>query len=387
MASVGGEMILDTTGRQEFVMARGIRTHLPLTLLFGVVLAGTATAEPPAASSSTTATANPPSTSATTDEAAFINSLPHPPDLPASLLTEPAPMPPRPGMPERYFEADPLTDPPEYPPPGWFITADVDILKPHLKNHLNAPVELVPGSPDNVKLDAARLGWTASPILELGYHLPSGFGAFAFSYRFLGSDGTNGTIGPDGTASLKSRLNMSVIDADYKSWEMSLWPHWDMSWRAGLRYANIYFDSTLNQPFDQAAAGSGILSQHNSNSYWGIGPHAGWEVARRFDPYNLAFLIRLDGAMLIGRIKQDYSETGVDGTNAQTHLSSSQAVPMLNGQVGARWQPRPGLSVFAGYLYEYWWNVGRLSAQGQTLTPPRGELADQGIFLRAEWNF
>jgi hypothetical protein len=34
-------------------------------------------------------------------------------------------------------------------------------------------------------------------------------------------------------------------------------------------------------------------------------------------------------------------------------------------------------------VYEYWWNVGR---ESNTLDS-RGELSDQGILLRAEFNF
>ena len=37
---------------------------------------------------------------------------------------------------------------------------------------------------------------------------------------------------------------------------------------------------------------------------------------------------------------------------------------------------------FLGYQFEYWWNVGRLSTSFA-----RGELEDQGVVLRAEFNF
>jgi hypothetical protein len=70
--------------------------------------------------------------------------------------------------------------------------------------------------------------------------------------------------------------------------------------------------------------------------------------------------------------------------SGEEHLSSSQAVPMINVQAGIGWQPStmPNLRLFAGFEYEYWWNVGRFS-----LTTSRGELSDQGVGLRAEFNF
>jgi hypothetical protein len=42
--------------------------------------------------------------------------------------------------------------------------------------------------------------------------------------------------------------------------------------------------------------------------------------------------------------------------------------------------------LFAGYQFEYWWNVGRFNPSG---APPasQGEFFDQGAILRAELNF
>jgi hypothetical protein len=58
---------------------------------------------------------------------------------------------------------------------------------------------------------------------------------------------------------------------------------------------------------------------------------------------------------------------------------------MLTAELGLRWQPAfwPHTLVFLGYQYEYWWNVGRLSLTDTS----RGELSDQSILLRAEFNF
>jgi hypothetical protein len=109
--------------------------------------------------------------------------------------------------------------------------------------------------------------------------------------------------------------------------------------------------------------------------------------------WGLSLFARFDLAGLLGRIRQGYFETtttlGPDGLPlaGQTHFSSSQAVPVVAGQIGINWEPRKHTRLFLGSQAEYWWNVGRLSATGPTLFPARGQLADQGVYLRAEFNF
>jgi hypothetical protein len=102
----------------------------------------------------------------------------------------------------------------------------------------------------------------------------------------------------------------------------------------------------------------------------------------------LSLVGEVDSALTLGRIRQGFFEEGTAGGRpvvGQSHVSSSQAVPMLNAQVGVGWQPQGyrNLRFFLGYQYEYWWNVGRLS-----ITPnSRGELSDQGVLWKAEFNF
>ena len=42
----------------------------------------------------------------------------------------------------------------------------------------------------------------------------------------------------------------------------------------------------------------------------------------------------------------------------------------------------PHSSLFLGYVYEYWWDIGRISATGSV-----GQMSDQGIMFRASYNF
>jgi hypothetical protein len=249
-----------------------------------------------------------------------------------------------------------------------------------------------------VALGSASLDWTVAPRFEVGYRLPSGFGAVSLAYRFLVTEGTETAPGPDAPATLKSRFDLNQIDLDYTSAEFSLLhKHLEMRVHFGLRYAYLYFDTRSTEPFAAAAAGMGVFEQHQTNSYVGFGPHTGVELVRPLDGpllgyqlpiQGLAVVARSDIATLFGRIRQGFCEKatarGPDGQplTGTTNVSSSMTVPTVAGQIGLGWQPHPDIRFFAGYQAEYWWNVGRLSTSGS-----RGELAGQGIVLQGEYHF
>jgi hypothetical protein len=320
--------------------------------------------------------------------------LPRPPDAPRSLLEAPPPTPPYScaPLPGPYFEPDPRLDPPPLPPPGWFTDVQLGIVGPHVKNRLTDMVTIPGMMTGSLHLPSTDLDWTAAPRFEVGCRLPSGFGELAVAYRFLVTDGTATVLGPDAPAALKSRLALNMVDLDYASRAFFTfqWPYLDMKWRFGLRWADIFFDSRADEPFAAAMAGSGIFETRTSNNFWGIGPHAGLELTCPFEGSGLALVGWVDGATLLGRIRQNFfAESTTPGANGQllcgnTRQSVSQSVPMINAFLGFRWQPPsyPNIHVSAGYDYEFWWNVGRNSS-----TTSRATLSDQGVLLRAEFNF
>jgi hypothetical protein len=317
--------------------------------------------------------------------------LPRPAEEPASLFLQPVVQPSPPSLPGPYFEPDSHLDPPPLPPPGWYGDVELNVLSPHVKNALVGTVQIGTLAPDTVALPSARLGWTVSPRFEVGYHLPSGFGSFAVAYRFMDSDGSGTLPGPDGLASIHSRLDVQVFDLDYVSRELSLWPCWDMKWLFGGRLVNIYFDSRSQEPFAEAAAGTGVFLRRDTDRFVGFGPHWGLELERNLGDWGLAVVGRLDGCIEMGRVRQGFFEEstalGPDGLplTGQTHNRSSQAVEMFRAQLGLRWKPLewPNAQFFAGYEYEHWYNVGRLNLIDFT----KGELEDHGLWLQVGYRF
>jgi hypothetical protein len=318
-----------------------------------------------------------------------LRALPQVPDQPNSLL-EPAPAAPpyQPSEPGPNFEPDPLLDPHEGPQPGWFADVDLSALAAHFKNRIVGDVQVGSSPPSTLHVPGADLDWSFAPRFEVGYRLASGFGAFALSYRYLATQRVEMGPGPDGVATLKSRLDVNVVDMDYLSRELSLWPHWEMQWRFGLRLANLYYDANSEEPLAEALAGSGIVTERNTDRFVGFGTHWALELERHLPQPGLSLVGKIDGWISLGRIRQGFFEeiaTPAGGLLAgQNHVSSSQAVPALDTQVGLSYRPPayPNLDVFVGYQYEYWWNVGRFS-----LSNSRGELRDQGITLRASFNY
>jgi Legionella pneumophila major outer membrane protein precursor len=364
--------ISDSVKGKESVMIRSGRIVLLLAVLGGAA-ASTARAQTmvlPAAHE-----ADVPSPSPFT--------VPAPPAA-VPLLTPPAPpMPtfapaPPPGP---YFEVDPLLDRPPLPPPGWFAEVDVGAVIPHVKNHLSGQVQF-PGaaSADTVALPSAGLDWTVFPRVEAGYRLPSGFGAVSLSFRFLDTEG-NGTVGGgDGAAVLHSRLSFQEAGLDYSNNETSLWPNWDMKWTVGVRLLYTFFDSRA----DESPAGSTIIEQRDSNWYAGFGPHVGLELDRQIGCTGLSFVLRGEGSLYLGRLRQAFYETSAAGLNAESSIPVSQAVPAAGFFAGFRWQPPQwqGAEFYLGYQYEHWWDLGK-----NNNTTSSGELDVQGFFVRAALSF
>lgn len=258
---------------------------------------------------------------------------------------------------------------------GWFGAVEIDPIGPAVKNRLNAPVT-VGGATTTVQLPSADLNWTVMPNIELGYRLEQGAGALLISYRVLSAAGS-GTLGgfdaAGNAAALSSHLNLNAVDIDYASRENALGPLWDMKWRAGVRIANVFFDST---------AGTPLRSQHESNNFMGAGPHFGLELKRRLGDSGLSILGKLDGAVVLGRVNQLYEEAIPGVGSGATTASANEPAPVLEVRFGVDYAAPelPNLHFSTGYLFQRWWTVGETDGT-------QGVVSYQGVFCRAEWRY
>jgi hypothetical protein len=302
-------------------------------------------------------------------------------------------------VPGRYFEQDPLLDPAELPPPGCFGWAGANVADPHVRywSRLIGPVLLSNGTTAFVSVPGAHLSWAAVPDVLLGYRLPAGFGEFTLQGQYLASDGSQVLPSPDGPSNVHTRLDLTEVNIDYRSREISLWPCCiDMQWWAGFRYTCIYFDSVQTTTPALAAAGTGVVFRHVASRFVGIGPHAGLELAYYLRGREWSLLGRFEWADMIGRIHQNFAETtttiGAGGVpvGGGNGYSSSQDVPMINAQLGLRWMPNVRTELFVGYQFEYFWNAGRESSIPVATTNTMGtnaEVYDHAFVVRLTWNF
>jgi hypothetical protein len=322
----------------------------------------------------------------------FLRSMPQPPDLPQSLF-QPAPpiISPPPDLERPYFQRDPLLDPPDWEKPGWFTSVQIDIVHPHFFAGQTKGLVPVGGRNVNVALGSARFNWTVAPRIELGYRLTSGFGEFSVADRGFYTDGTGALHGPAGNFTRTSHLGVNYTDMDYASREFTPWQNWGMKWRAGVRVAYTWFDTSIGQPFDTAAAGSGDFQARTVNYTVGAGPHFGLQLDRRWVESGLSFETRLDIADTFTRVRQRFSAATTTLTPAGNPSRGEfldrfwQQVPILNFQVGLGWQPPslPRVRFFLGYVYEFWWQVGTNSNTQTT----HGFFDNQGVVIRASYEF
>jgi len=331
-------------------------------------------------------------------EPEFLKSLPEPPDQPRSLF-QPAPTfgPPPPDLERPYFQFDPILDPPQWgQQPGWFSDVQLGVIHPQIffgqmKHSVTTPL----GRSVLVAPGAAQQPWTVAPRLEVGYRLPSGFGGFSFSDRFFSTSGTGPFIGPAGSTTRTTQLGVNYSDWDYNSREYTPWANWEMEWRAGIRLAETWINTRVDEPFAKAAAGTGVFAAGDSNYTVGAGPHFGVELDRRVPQSGLLFVAKLDIANTFTRERQLFaastttlSPTGVPVRGVYTQ-NFWQQVPILNYQVGVGWQPPryPNVKLFVGYVYEFWWQV----ASNSNITPlnggTRGFFDNQGLVFQAGVNW
>src|SRR5262249_53264338 len=203
--------------------------------------------------------------------------------------------------------------------------------------------------------------------------LPDSCGQFSLAYRFFSAEGNgagsiNGVVAP-----IRTRADFQVLDFDYGTAPMEVAPRWDLSWRIGVRLADIFFDSRV--------VADGDLMQA-SNTYLAGGAHGRAELERRIVPVpGLALFGRLDGAVLVGQIRQLFREVvpAPDGTviALASEARKTQTVPILTLQLGLSYAPPvcSNLKITTGYQFEQVWYLGQLGLDSQgNQTASRGEL-------------
>ena len=306
----------------------------------------------------------------------------------------------------------PLLDRPEAAQPGFFVNGESSLVFPHFQNQLqggqvtlgqtsgvspSSSVGLPPGAGmpitgDIVSLPSTHFNPTVSPRLELGYRLPDGWGEIRLGYRFMDTTDSGAVFLPGlGPANQNGRLDVQFVDLDYGTQQFSLGPDWEMRTAIGLRYSEVFFDSQVAFVNPTASVGAfgtvpfTRLTESEAMGNWYIGAHAIMEVGRKLWVPDLSLFGRVEGTGMYGRVHQTFKETFLEAPGiTQIDVTNGVGCPVVAGQVGLSWDiPNWNHSrLMVGYQYEIWWQFGRGDNDLSF-----GTLDDQGLFLRAEFNF
>ena len=324
-----------------------------------------------------------------------------PPAVPATPPAAPLPAAP---VPPPVAPANPGTVPPGadgpfainsavlYPPGqeiGWYATAGVGLLKPHLAARLTTPGPLTAANPNPPFLGAAPLDWTGAPEVGVGYRLDKGAGEFFANYRLVAAAGSGPLLGtdPGGPGIVHSRLNLNTVDLDYvlpeflipDAWATSRWFRREFRAGFGLRAASGFFDSVAVGPATPELRGSSLFA--------GVGPHGFWEYRQHLGDRPLWLYTRVSAAGVLGKIRQRFAETdltpgGPVGGGSNTGWLSN-GVGTVGAEAGLSWANPVGLRdtrLTVAYSWERWWDFGRTDDSN-------AELTIQGIVFRAEFRY
>ncbi len=265
-------------------------------------------------------------------------------------------------------------------PVGWYAAVEVTAANPRVSNRQQSDNLLSGSFASPVSVPSSPLGWTAMPMLTVGYRRAEGVGDLSVSYRYLYSQG-NSSIpsigGGSGTGS--SRLQMNVVDLDYSLADLfpnDLWlvPR-QIRLTGGVRVAGIDNKSS--------ASGGTILGQSASNTFVGAGPRVAIESMYPISSSHWAVFSRLDAAGVIGVDRQTFSQSTGGVSASATSSPSTIGVPVVGVRTGVNWLPEWGsgnVKMSAGYQWERWFDLG-------TSTSSFNELTIQGPFLRGEVAF
>jgi hypothetical protein len=233
--------------------------------------------------------------------------------------------------------------------------------------------------------------------MEIGYRLPSGFGEISVSDRFFNTGGSDMTFGPDGPAHRSSTFFLNYTDIDYSSREFTPNAGWGLKWRGGLRAAQTYLGTRVDESLAVAAAGTGFFALRETNRTMGAGPHFSVEVDRRFASRpGLTWVNQLDLAEVFTRIRQSFfaADTtmapagGFDNGTVVTHFLNIN--PVLTAQIGLSYQPprSPNSRLYLGYFGQFWYQFGTNSnlAIGPFSQAPATHFTNQGVTLQWSWN-
>ncbi len=164
-------------------------------------------------------------------------------------------------------------------------------------------------------------------------------------------------------------------------------PTWDITWRAGIRFADVDWrrNSTI------ISTGAPTTNGFTTLDFSGGGPRVG-VTGRRYIGQNqfLSIFAASDVSLLLGDLEMTNSQIN---NGVVTNFSTTQIVPVLDIEAGGTLQVTNNLSLSAGYLFSAWFDLGMRdtivpnSVEAGAFWDDANILGFDGFFARAELSF
>jgi hypothetical protein len=287
-------------------------------------------------------------------------------------------LPPVGQVPETQPIVAPFVDNSPVGQPGFFGDLELWLLRPHLNSHFSGAV----GTDTVVLTTEGTFGTVLSPLFTIGYRMPEQLGEFRFTYRFESAERSFVPGDNVGGIAEKDRFDVNMFDLDWGHWSpFALEPGWDLHFNVGIRFATFFFDTS--RVFAPPGNAAGQLTEQATSYFYGFGPEAGFAVSRQLFTPGFAVVGGARGAQIFGNISQHFSETTAAGAGPVIGADGWQVGPtLLTVQAALSYCP-PGWEAWhfeAGYVWEEFWQIGRLR-------DANADLSNRGFFLRVQFDF
>jgi hypothetical protein len=296
--------------------------------------------------------------------------------------------------------------------PSLYASFDFLMARPHFSEAIAfAQVNAVSGRVDAREL---QFGYDPSFRLRLGTWLDGTSAGFRGTYWHFEGDtqadgrpsGTTIIVDPFGNVAAapgsllqtEAEVQMNVYDLDFVSLH-----DWDggcttLAWSAGARIADV------DQSYDALTTVAGVPVSFGdfSADFIGAGPRIGLEATHRRSPCSpLSLMASAHGSLLVGEYDVSSSNTSPFIVGEQ-HESLTRTIPVMEMELGAKWQAGERWNVSAGWMFQAWFDLG---TSGGRFEPPVTDpllggvdplftgaddaniMSFDGFFLRAEMGF
>jgi hypothetical protein len=288
----------------------------------------------------------------------------------------------------------------------WYISADYRLIRTHFSEAVAFATATTIGSDTRVVATELDFDYESSFAIAAGYHLSDCSELrLSYWYLFAETEASGEAAGPPtqfivdpfglvGTEiDTRADVRLNVIDLEYLRRVEDECARADLTYSAGVRFADVnqfYISEISGVP---SSEGTGTFEV----DFFGVGPfltltgrvgcgsHCQWSL-----------FAKAGAAVLVGQYDIAVDVVMPTGATGGQSAERTRAVPILDTELGASWQPNSCVRISAGWLVHAWMNIGVSGGTFKPLGQPdpvfvgaddADVMSFDGLFIRAEVGF